>query len=298
VIKTFQKSILQPVEFAEWEKAKVQVSILRDDLMHPFISGNKWRKLKYNLEEFESSHKQAVVTFGGAFSNHLLATAAASKLFGFRSIGIVRGEEVDNEYISFLRKCGMALYFIDRESYRKKNQPAFIHALLENLEHRSLRSDDYFIIPEGGSNEAGVRGASEIMDDIQSDAGYIACACGTGATLAGIARALKAHQIGIGIQVLKGEGYIQQQVLAFNGNSGRLLIKDHYHFGGYAKKNKELINFCEHFSSETRIPVEPVYTGKLVYAIDDMIKQNFFPQNSKLTLIHTGGVFNFATPLI
>ena len=151
--------------------------------------------------------------------------------------------------------------------------------------------NDVFILPEGGSNAAAVAGAGEIMDEIPGSCNYIACACGTGATIAGISKKLLPHQKAIGISVLKANGYFEREIESLGGNLKNIILNYDYHFGGYAKKNKFLIDFCNHFVSETNIPIEPVYTGKLFYAIDDLIKNNYFEKGSKVTLIHTGGVF-------
>jgi 1-aminocyclopropane-1-carboxylate deaminase len=270
------------------------ITVLRDDLIHPFISGNKWRKLKYNIEDYSHSGKSSVLTFGGPFSNHLIATAAASKLFGFNSIGIIRGEEVPNDYINFMQQCGMQLYFINRCDYRVKEDPEFVKELLKNIGNDA---DNCFIIPEGGANESAVKGVSELMDEID-DTDYILCACGTGTTLSGIARRLKPHQAAIGISVLKAEGYILSQVRKMNGNTNGVIVFDDYHFGGYAKRTPELDLFCKSFSAHTKIPVEPVYTGKAFYALDDLLKKNYFKKDARITVIHTGGIFDFTTPLV
>ncbi len=287
LINTFNTPLLQSLNI----RKNFEVKILRDDLIHPFISGNKWRKLKYNIEGFQKSGKKAIVTFGGAFSNHLIATGAASMMFGFKVIAFIRGEEVKNDYISFMKKCGMELHFVSREDYRKKHDPEFIKQLLISALNDSDPSE-YFIIPEGGSNEAAVKGCSEIMNDV-SECDYVVCACGTGATLAGIARGLKEGQTAIGVSVLKAEGYIEKQVLQFNGDLRNTIIIDDYHFGGYAKSNDELINFCKEFSGQTQIPIEPIYTGKMIFAVNDLISKGYFKKGSRIVLIHTGGVFDF-----
>jgi 1-aminocyclopropane-1-carboxylate deaminase len=284
------KPILQLID--RWKD--FQVNILRDDLVHPYLSGNKWRKLKYNLSDFRTSGKKTVVTFGGAYSNHLVATAAASKIFSFESIGIVRGEKVSNDYLNFIEGCGMKLLFINRNDYRLKDDPEFVQSFLKKS---GMNADECFMIPEGGSNEAAVKGVSEIFFDI-GETDFVLCACGTGTTLAGIARTLKPGQKAIGITVLKAPGYIENQVKLFNGNCENVIVFDDYHFGGYAKSNAELEVFCKSFTGHTKIPIEPVYTGKAFYALEDLLKKNYFEKGSRITVVHTGGIFDFTTPLL
>lgn len=273
----------------------MKFSVLRDDLVHPFMMGNKWRKLKYNLIDFKNSGKNTLVTFGGAFSNHLIATAAAAKEYGFQSVGIVRGEDVKNPYIEFMQNAGMKLIFISRENYRKKEDGNYLKTLIYEMISKNIleSADDAFFLPEGGANESAVKGAKEIMDDIQDDSDYIVCACGTGATLAGISRKLLPHQKAVGIAVLKAENYFEKQIQLLGGFSEKTEIIYDYHFGGYAKTNKQLELFCKKFSNETGILIEPVYTGKVFFAIEDLIRKNYFKSGSKVTLVHTGGTFIF-----
>ena len=286
---------LQTVRFNNWEKKGIQVSVLREDLVHPYISGNKGRKLKYNLIDFFDSGKKTILTFGGAFSNHLIATAAAGREYGFESIGIVRGDEINNPYLDFMQSCGMKLHFISREDYRNKTDSNTQIKILESLLLKSVIKDldDVFIISEGGANYAAVKGASEIMNEISDDMNYICCACGTGATVAGLSLGLKSGQQLIAVQVLKAPGFLKSAVEALGGNVDRMIIKEDYHFGGYAKKDASLISFCEKFYNETEIRIEPVYTGKLFFAVNDMINSGYFIQGDKIVLIHTGGNYPF-----
>lgn len=287
---------LQTVRFGDWEKKGIQVSVLREDLVHPYISGNKGRKLKYNLIDFFESGKKTILTFGGAFSNHLIATAAAGREYGFESIGIVRGDEIKNPYLDFMQSCGMKLHFISREDYRNKTDSNTQIKILESLLLKSVIKDldDVFIIPEGGANYAAVKGASEIMEEISGDTSFICCACGTGATVAGLSLGLKTGQQLIAIPVLKASGFLKSAVEELGGNVVRMIIKEEYHFGGYAKKDKTLLSFCENFYAETEIPTEPVYTGKLFFAVNDMINSGYFKQGDKINLIHTGGIYPFS----
>jgi 1-aminocyclopropane-1-carboxylate deaminase len=286
---------LQTVRFGEWEKKDIQVSVLREDLVHPYISGNKGRKLKYNLIDFFDSGKKTMLTFGGAFSNHLIATAAAGREYGFECIGIVRGDEIKNPYLDFMQSCGMKLHFISREDYRNKTDSNTQIKILESLLLKSVikNLDDVFIIPEGGANFSAVKGASEIMNEISDDMNYICCACGTGATVTGLSLGLKTGQQLIAIPVLKAPGFLKSAVESLGGNIDRMIIKEDYHFGGYAKKDEALMSFCDKFYNETEIRIEPVYTGKLFFAVNDMINSGYFKQGDKINLIHTGGIYTF-----
>ncbi len=289
----FKKPFLEVIYYPNWNKKELTVSVLREDLVHPYISGNKWRKLKYNIIDFNNSEKKTLLTFGGAFSNHLVATSAFSNENGINAIGIVRGENADNNYLNFIRKMGMKLHFISRQEYKTKNSEEFIKNILKELLGKKLINDfkEVFILPEGGSNSSAVKGAGEIMIDIPSEYNYIACACGTGATVAGISKKLLPHQKVIGIAVLKANGYFEKEIERLGGDLTNIILNYDYHFGGYAKKNNLLLDFCDDFILKTKIPIEPVYTGKLFYAINDLIKNDYFKKGSKVTLIHTGGVF-------
>ena len=286
---------MQEINYADWEGKELTVSVLREDLVHPYISGNKWRKLKYNSIDFKSSGKKTLLTFGGAFSNHLIATAAFSSENGINCIGIVRGEEIKNNYLNFIQSNGMKLHFISRSEYRNKNTKEFLTDIINVLIKKKLINDpdEVFILPEGGSNASAVLGASEIMDEIPESIDIIGCACGTGATLAGISKKMRLHQKVLGISVLKANGYFEKEVARLGGNLENIILNYDYHFGGYAKRNKILLDFCDDFKLKTHIPIEPVYTGKLFFAINDLIKNDYFKKGTRVTLIHTGGVFIF-----
>ena len=293
-VKTiFEKPVLQEINYPKWRDKNLAICVLREDLVHPFISGNKWRKLKYNIDDFYSSGKKYLLTFGGAYSNHLIATAAFAFENKINAIGIVRGEIVENDYMNFVRKNEMKLHFISREDYRNKTSQEFITGLLNKLVNHNIIDDanEVFILPEGGSNAFAVKGTREIMNDIPETCNYIACACGTGATIAGISKNLLPHQNVIGVAVLKANGYFEKEITRLNGDLKKIILNNDHHFGGYAKKNKSLLYFCNDFTLKTKIPLEPVYTGKLFYAIDDLIKKDYFKKGDKVTLIHTGGIF-------
>ena len=294
------KSILQPLLHPLFEKKKLKVLVLRDDLIHPFISGNKWRKLKYNIEEFRRQGNEWMVTFGGAYSNHIAATACAGKEFGLNTIGIIRGDELNektNPVLLFARGCGMKLIFVSRDKYKslRGNYQSIVPELKTlnvELHISELRTFDSnaFILPEGGSNFLAVKGCEEIIDDIPVDFDYICCACGTGTTIAGIINGIKNNQEAIGIAVLKGDEFLQEEVRKYSGEKNNFQLIHDYHFGGYAKSTQDLEDFCKSFTKKTSILIEPVYTGKLFFAIYDLIQKDFFPENKTIIVVHTGGI--------
>jgi len=298
----FPKDHLQKIDMETLRNAGIELFVLREDLLHPYLSGNKWRKLKYNLQDFKESGKKAIVTFGGKFSNHLVACATAGKMFNIPMIGILRGEEVViNPHQNFLIKCGMNLLSLTREEYRRREEPAFLDELYENCSKKFPElisfAKELFMIPEGGSNEAGVKGCSEIMNDIPEDSTHIMVACGTGSTLAGVARGSGTKQKVIGVAVLKSENFLPESIIKRGAPTDRTNILFDYHFGGYAKSPEALKIFCRNFAMQTNIPLEPVYTGKLFYGAMDLISKKYFPTGSKIILIHTGGIFDFEKPL-
>ena len=287
--------MLQVIDRKGWVNQGVSVVVLREDLKHPYVSGNKGLKLKYHLLAFKASGKKTVVSFGGAFSNHLVALAAAAAENGFQSIGIVRGEEVSNPYLAFMRDQGMRLHFVSREDYRLKDDASFRKALLSELQKKELIKieSEAFFIPEGGGGEYGMKGASEVISNIPDDTNFIACACGTGTTIAGIASAMKSHQRAIGISALKAEGFFEKVLTGYGIPEIRAAFHYDYHFGGFAKYDDTLVKFCRDFTAETNVPVEPVYTGKLFFGINDLIEKGYFPGGSKIVVLHSGGIYPF-----
>lgn len=268
----------------------IDLYLLRLDLNHPQISGNKIYKLKYNIEEAKKLEKQTLLTFGGAFSNHIAATAAAGKELGFSTIGIIRGDELSelNPTLKLAKENGMQLHFVSRELYRDKE-------LLYKYVEDKFKHENYYLIPEGGSNELGVKGCMEIVHTISIDFDTICCACGTGATLAGIVMSLKEKQKAIGFQVLKAEGYINNEIIkwlnCFNkSDKTNWKVNEDFHFGGYAKSNKQLIDFIIAFEKEQNIPLESIYTGKMMYALFELINQNYFKKGETIVAVHTGGL--------
>ncbi|MDA9339578.1 pyridoxal-phosphate dependent enzyme [Polaribacter sp.] len=272
------------------EEKRVELFIKREDLIHPFVSGNKFRKLKYNLHAAKEQQKEILLTFGGAFSNHIVATAIAARLSGFKSIGIIRGDELGKDLAktlasnSTLREAhnnGMIFKFVSRETYRRKSERVFQDQLKETF-------GDFYLIPEGGTNNLAIKGCEEILTKEDSKFDYICCAVGTGGTISGIINAAELHQKVIGFPALKG-AFLQDEIQKFTASENWQLATS-YHFGGYAKYNEELIHFMNQFSKENKILLDPIYTGKMLFGILDLIAKNYFPSNSKIVAIHTGGL--------
>ncbi|MBB3123833.1 1-aminocyclopropane-1-carboxylate deaminase [Mesoflavibacter sabulilitoris] len=268
------------------DKKNIELSIKREDLIHPFVSGNKYRKLKYNVLQAREENKTTLLTFGGAFSNHIAAVASAGKAEGFNTIGIIRGEELKdkvdtNPTLSFAKSCGMTFNFISRKDYRHKSNPNFISNLKD-------RFGDFYLIPEGGTNNLAIKGCQEILNEKDSKFDYICCAVGTGGTVSGIINASKSNQKVLGFSSLKGD-FLNKDISKFATSTNWELITD-YHFGGYGKINDSLITFINKFKSENKIPLDPIYTGKMMFGIFDLIKKGYFKPNSKILAIHTGGL--------
>lgn len=288
----FASSPLQLLQSPFLEKAGIQLYIKRDDLIHPLFGGNKWRKLKYNLAYAREQNFSTLLTFGGAWSNHIYATAAAGQHFGFSTIGIIRGEEHTplNATLSYARKCGMQLHYIDRSQYRNKSETHFLDQLKQQFGR-------IYILPEGGSNSLAVKGCEQIVDEITEPFDVICCASGTGATLAGIISAMSSRQslknkTAIGFSALKGGNFLTTEVNAFLENDTLLnwRIEDRFHFGGYAKINDQLIEFMREFQSQYGIPLDAVYTGKMLFGLFELIKSNAFKRGTSIIAVHSGGL--------
>ena len=275
--------------------ADVKLYVLRLDLMHSHINGNKWFKLKYNLVEAKEKNFSTILTFGGAYSNHIYATAAAGNIFGFRTIGLIRGEENIplNPTLEFAVAQGMELVYIDRQTYKKRHTEELQNQLKQ-------RFGEVFMIPEGGCNLNGMRGCIEILQTVR---GFdtICLACGTGTTLAGMTLSLSQEQRVIGFPVLKGGDFLKEDInnlltnylasglpTPVNSPAPWQLVSD-YHFGGYAKVTNKLKLFCQDFQQQHDIPLDYIYTGKMFYGVMDLITKGFFKSES-LLLIHTGGL--------
>jgi 1-aminocyclopropane-1-carboxylate deaminase len=265
---------------------EISLEIKREDLLHPFISGNKFRKLKYNLLQAKAENQGTVLTFGGAYSNHIAAVAYAGKEQGFKTIGVIRGEELgnkiaDNPTLKFAQECGMQFEFVTREAYRFKTEPDFITDLQQKF-------GSFYLVPEGGTNEYAIKGCEEILTDEDNAFDFICCAVGTGGTISGIINSALPHQKVLGFPALKGD-FLKDEIRKFATNKNWELITD-YHFGGYGKVNEELVQFINQFYKQTQVPLDPIYTGKMVFGVIDLIQKNYFPNNAKILLIHTGGL--------
>lgn len=272
------------------ENVSISISIKREDLLHPIISGNKFRKLKYNLKEAIKQKKSKLVTFGGAFSNHILAVAAAGKELGFETIGIIRGDELadkilENPTLFKAQKLGMKFKFVHREMYRNKNEIDFRRRL-------ELEFQDFYLLPEGGTNELAIQGCEEILTDLDNDFDFICCPVGTGGTISGIINCSKESQQVLGFPALCGD-FLKEDIRKFATKSNWNLITD-YDFGGYAKVSDELIRFMNDFYSKYNILLDPIYTGKMMFGVMDLIEKDFFPKNSRILVIHTGGLQGIA----
>ncbi|WP_115462209.1 1-aminocyclopropane-1-carboxylate deaminase/D-cysteine desulfhydrase [Winogradskyella aurantiaca] len=264
----------------------IQLDIRREDLIHPHISGNKFRKLKYNLIEAREQGCKTLLTFGGAYSNHIAATAYAGKLYGVRTIGIIRGEELaarinENPTLKFAQSMGMHLDFVSRDVYRQKHQQEFLEGFKNKYEH-------LYILPEGGTNELAIKGCEEILTEVDKKYNFICSSVGTGGTLAGLIRASFSDQYVMGFSALKGQG-LKEDISKFANHSNWDVNYD-YHFGGYAKINDDLVSFINWFKTRYNIPLDPVYTGKMMYGIMNLIEAKYFPKGSKILAIHTGGL--------
>lgn len=268
----------------------ITLTVKREDLLHPHISGNKFRKLKYNIIQAKEEGKQSLLTFGGAYSNHIAATAAAGKEYGFATVGVIRGDELvdkvgDNPTLAFAKSCGMELKFVTRGQYRLKAEYEFIEGLRAEF-------GDFYLLPEGGTNALAVKGCEEILVSEDKVFTHVACAVGTGGTVSGIINAAAQGQKVLGFPVLKGEG-LSGDISKFAAQDNWELVTG-YHFGGYGKVNEELITFINDFFDKTGIPLDPVYTGKLFFGVIDLVNKGRFPENSNILLIHTGGLQGIA----
>lgn len=264
----------------------IELYIKREDLLHPYISGNKFRKLKYNVEEALKIEAKMLITFGGAFSNHILATAAAGKEYGIATVGIIRGEEwkdklFENPTLSLAKEFGMEFEFVSRSIYAQKEEVGY----LKDIEQRYVGC---YILPEGGTNSLAIKGCEEILEPVDSDFDYVCCAVGTGGTITGIINASKENQKIVGFSALKGN-FLSDVICNFVTKKNWTMNSD-YHFGGYGRVTDELIAFLNDFYKSTSIPLDPIYTGKMMFGVLDMIQKRDFLDNSKILLIHTGGL--------
>lgn len=295
-LQKYQPSPIQEIPHPVFLEQGLQLLVKRDDLLHwpgaPAFGGNKWRKLKYNLLAARDQGAECLLTFGGAFSNHLAATAAAAQALGFSSVGMVRGERPmqGNPTLDYCEACGMELRFISRTAYRQ---------LTSNLNCLPGEFTGYYVLPEGGSNTLAIQGCAELVEELSEQinlgpANYIAAACGTGATVAGIAVGSKGQVRVLGIPVVGGhfmEGAISKYLADYQYSMPiHWQLENHYTFGGYARFDDALIDFINDFNSEYQIPLDPVYTGKMFCGLIDLARNGFFAGAGTIIAIHTGGL--------
>lgn len=282
--------MLQPIPEDFIQKRDISLYLLRIDLLHEHISGNKWFKLKYNIAEMLKNKQCSLLTFGGAYSNHIAATAYAGKVYQIKTIGIIRGEKTLalNPTLKFATECGMQLHFISRKNYAQKDSAELMDFLKEQF-------GSFYLVPQGGSNQLGFKGCKEISKEINIPFQYICCACGTGTTLAGITSSLSPRQYAIGFSALKGEDTLSNDVrrmlLEYEENTNtNWHIETNFHFGGYAKITKDLTDFIKNFKFKHNTDLDLIYTGKMMYGLYKRIEENYFPPKSVIIAIHSGGI--------
>ena len=274
---------IKPVDLSVFEQKNIWVQVLRLDKTHPLVSGNKWYKLKEYLQDAEKQNKRTIITFGGAYSNHIHATAAICQAYGFRSVGIIRGEQpsVLSPTLTDAKAWNMELHFVSRTYYKAKHIP-------DILLHKY---PDHYIINEGGYGEEGMKGATDILTIPNKNAySHIIAAVGTGTTLAGIISAKEPWQKAIGISVMKNNFDLEKAIQQLTGKDEAATLLHDYHFGGYAKYTAELVVFMNDWYRQTHIPSDFVYTGKLFFAVNQLIQKNYFTPGSRLLIVHSGGL--------
>ncbi|MEM9895222.1 MAG: pyridoxal-phosphate dependent enzyme [Bacteroidota bacterium] len=278
---------LQQISEPFIEELGVKVFVKRDDLIHPEIMGNKFRKLKYNLLRAKEKRAEELVTFGGAYSNHIAATAAAAAENGFRSVGYIRGDELNensNPTLQFAKSKGMDLHFISRSHYR---------SLCENLSQISKAHPNAYILPEGGTNNLAIKGCAEIIEEIPLKFNYIMTAIGTGGTFCGLVNGLTKGQKAIGISTLKGsfiKTEVEKMLKQVKIEGDVFEINTDYHHGGYGKVSDSLIEFINDFKRNHSIALDPIYTGKTFFAVWDMLRKGYFSKGETLIVLHSGGL--------
>ncbi len=272
------------------KEKEITLALKREDLLHPLISGNKYRKLKYNLQEAQNLHLRTLITFGGAYSNHIAALSYAGMEKGLSTVGIIRGEELmdkwqDNPTLAMAHQNGMVLKFISRAAYRKKTDLDFLLTLEEEY-------GPFYLVPEGGTNSLAIKGCEEILTQADEDFDMVCTCVGTGGTMAGLINSSRPHQQVMGFAALKGE-FLEEEITKMTTEKHWKLISG-YHFNGYGKVTGELVHFINKFKRTTGIPLDPVYTGKMLYGLLDMIKNDNFAKGTKILAIHTGGLQGIA----
>ncbi|MCB0595611.1 MAG: pyridoxal-phosphate dependent enzyme [Lewinellaceae bacterium] len=295
-------SPLEELESPTLRRAGVRLLLKRDDLlrMGPGLAlcGNKWRKLQYNLQAARDKGQETLLTFGGAYSNHIAAVAAAGATFGFRTIGLIRGERPEglNPTLRFAEACGMELHYLSRPAFREKQQPEFLDQLKEQF-------GAFYLLPEGGTNDLALHGCRHIVEEVEQQADcfpdYWCCSLGTGGTFAGIIIGLDGRAKALGFSALKGDFLAEEVAQLLDASQAPLLspirgkdweVNGNFHFGGYAKFEPYLIDFINGFRQQHGIALEPVYTGKLFYGIFQLAEEGYFPKGSTILAVHTGGL--------
>ena len=284
---SIKESPLQNIEHTLLNEKNVSLCIKRDDLLHPLISGNKWRKLKYNLIAMQTLKKSELLTFGGAFSNHIHACAAAAKHFNLKIHGIIRGPELDpqNPTLKFAKQCGMQLHPVTRLEYRERHNPNYLAQL-------QARFPNAYILPEGGTNKAALQGCKELAQSLP-EADYVICPTGSGGTLAGLIEGCDSTTQVLGVAVLKQAEYLNNEIkslspVAAQQQNWQLLTE--FHDGGYGKFSSQLWQFCQRMQNQHQLPLEPIYSGKMMHALWQLIEQDYFPSGTHIIAIHTGGL--------
>ena len=284
-------SRLERVQLEEISSAGLTLHIKREDELHPYISGNKFRKLKYNIFEAQSQGKKSLLSFGGAYSNHIHALSYAGKRIGMQTIGVIRGDELanlepgklwKNPTLRFAKEQGMQFKFVSRSQYRDKENTSFI---------QELRSEfgDFYLVPEGGTNALAIKGCEEILNEEDVSFDYICVAVGTGGTISGLINASRQGQTVLGFPSLRGD-FLREPISEYTIPGKNWSLINAYDFGGYAKIDENLIRFINKFYRSTAIPLDPVYTGKMMYGLMDLVRKNYFKPNSSILAIHTGGL--------
>lgn len=286
--KTISPTPLQEIKDDALELAGVRLYVKRDDLIHSEISGNKWRKLKYNILEAQKRKSKVLLTFGGAYSNHLYAVASAGNSSGIATVGIVRGEELNtgsSPTLQFCHQKGMQLHFVSRQEYREKENGTTAVSIINS---------SCYVVPEGGSNSFALPGVGDMVREVEAQLGklpdHFAVAGGTGGTTAGI---LSAGGKVLCFPALKGGAFLEKDIALLSLGSVKmagLKILSNYHFGGYGKYTNELIDFIRQFEKTNHIRLEQVYTGKLFFGLYDLIKKGYFERNTIIVAVHTGGL--------
>ena len=288
-IINLEEAVLQEITFPGYNSSS-KIFLLRLDQIHPYLNGNKWFKLKYNLKAAAEKNYDTLLTFGGAYSNHIHALSSAGKIFGFKTIGIIRGEErlPLNPTLQFAADNGMKLHYVTRSDYRKKHTEEFQNSLKQKF-------GNAYVVPEGGTNLLALKGCSEIPSLIQTEYDYLCTACGTAGTLSGLIAGLEGKKNIRGFSVLKDGDFLadntEKLVEEFvHKKFSNWMINLNYHFGGYAKINRTLIEFMGEFEKLNSVQLDYVYTGKMLYGIFDLLKSGYFKKSGRIVALHTGGV--------